>query len=77
MAPDTLANYLRDLGYDIREHATEAVEEARRNRANEFARGRAMAYYEVLSMMHNRAIAFDIPVDALSLDGIDPERDLL
>jgi hypothetical protein len=37
----------------------------------------SMAYYEVLSLMHEQAIAFDLPLLDLSRDGLDPERDLL
>jgi hypothetical protein len=36
-----------------------------------------MAYYEVLSLMQLQAAAFDIPLEQLSLHGLDPERNLL
>lgn len=35
-----------------------------------------MAHVEVLSLMQNQAVAFDLPLSDLSLDGLDPERDL-
>ncbi len=36
-----------------------------------------MAYYEVLSLARDQALAFDIPLVSLGLEGFDPERDLL
>jgi hypothetical protein len=36
-----------------------------------------MAYYEVLSLMQQQAVAFDLPLQDLALDGLDPDRDLL
>ena len=76
---DTHAHYLRDLGYLLRE----AGEAAKRDAASaaesdrKYQRGRVMAYYEVLSLMEQQAVAFDLPLQELSLDGLDPERDLL
>ena len=75
----THANYLRDLGYLIRE----AGEQARKDTvaANEsdrpFQQGRLMAYHEVLSLMQQQAEAFQLPLEELALDGLDPERDLI
>ncbi len=36
-----------------------------------------MAYYEVLSLMQQQAEAFQLPLEALALEGLDPERDLI
>ena len=36
-----------------------------------------MGYYAVLSLMHQQAQAFAIPLEDLALDGLDPDRDLL
>ena len=79
--------YLRDLGYWLRERAQAATSEARSRRAKRpgnkrtfedtFADGRAAAYYEVLSHMHNQAGIFEIPLSDLALEGLDPERDLI
>lgn len=72
----TADHYLRDLGYLIRERALEAKEEAKRE-PSDFATGRLTAFHEVVSLMQSQADAFAIPLERLSLDGIDPERDLL
>lgn len=69
---DTHANYLRDLGSQLRADALEA-----RGGDGEFARGRAFAYYEVLSLMAQQATAFGLELGDVGLDGLDPERDLL
>lgn len=42
----------------------------------EYAVGRLMAYYEVVSLMQQQATAFGIDLDGLALEDIDPERDL-
>jgi hypothetical protein len=42
-----------------------------------FAQGRAMAYYEVVSLMHQQATAFGLPFADVGLQGINPDRDLL
>jgi hypothetical protein len=36
-----------------------------------------MAFYEVLSLMQSQADAFAMPLESLSLEGIDPDKDLL
>lgn len=69
-------HYLRDLGYLIRERALKAKEEAR-SEPGDFARGQLMAFYEVVSLMQAQADAFEIPFEQLSLDGVDPDRDLI
>jgi hypothetical protein len=43
----------------------------------DFKSGRAFAYYEVISLMIQQADAFQLPREAMRLDDIDPERDLL
>ena len=48
-----------------------------RSGPREYRRGRRMAYVEVVSLMQQQAVAFEIPLTELSLDGIDPERDLM
>ena len=70
---ETHANYLRDLGQLVREAGEKAKREAG-DSASE--RGRLMAYYEVLALMQQQAVAFELPLRDLSLDGLDPDRDL-
>jgi uncharacterized membrane protein YccC len=76
---DTHANYLRDLGYLVREAGEEAKTSAGSAAEDDrqFQHGRLMAYYEVLSLMQQQAVAFDLPLQDLALDGLDPDRDLL
>jgi hypothetical protein len=77
---DTHANYLLDLGYYIREAAEEAKRQATsapEGADREFQQGRRMAYYEVVSLMQQQALGFDLPLTDLSLEGIDADRDLL
>ena len=72
--------YLSDLGYLLRERALEAKQQARtaRGKAEEvFELGRLTAYYEVISLLINQALAFQMPVDDLHLEGLNPDRDLL
>ena len=74
---DTHSNYLRDLGDLLRQAGSDAKRNAQAAAADDFERGRLMAYYEVLSLMQQQAVAFDIPLSDLLLDGLDPNRDLL
>jgi hypothetical protein len=69
-------NYLRDLGYLIRERALKAKAEATSD-PGDFTRGQLMAFYEIVSLMQSQADAFAIPFAQLSLDRIDPDRDLI
>jgi hypothetical protein len=72
---ETHANYLRDLGYLIRERGEEA-RKAAVSADSDFERGRQFAYFEVLDLMQHQAEAFGLPLVDLALDGLDP-RDLL
>ncbi len=80
MSQDTLGHYLTDLGLLLKQAALDAkalAEKETDEPAHQFARGRAFAYYEVLSLMHQQARAFDIDAKDLSLHDFDPDRDLL
>ncbi len=76
---DLHANYLLDLGYLIRENAEKAKNglalASDDDRA--FEQGRLSAYHEVLSLMQQQAVAFELPLQDLALDGLDADRDLL
>jgi len=77
---DSASFYLRDLGELLKQAALEA--KAQRDLAGQsasaaFENGRLMAYFEIVSLMRQQAVAFDIPLNELSLDDIDPDRDLL
>lgn len=84
---EAYANYLRDLGYLLRERAEEAAREARSTRAKRrveertardaFVDGLSQAYYEVIDLMQHQADVFGIPLADLALDNLDPKRDLI
>jgi hypothetical protein len=75
-----MANYLLDLGLLIREKAFEA----KKNRDTsigttdyDYELGHLMAFYEIVSLMQQQAEAFGIPLSKISLENIDPDKDLL
>jgi hypothetical protein len=71
------ANYLRDLGYELRRQAEAANAEARAAPNDAFLQGQAHALYSVMSLMQQQAGSFGLPLRDLALDGFDAERDLL
>ncbi len=76
----TIANYLRDLGSLLRDMALEAkrhYEAGRGSDADQFLLGRLGALHEVLSLMQQQSTAFGIPQSAVSLEGFDPDNELL
>lgn len=73
-------NYVRDLGFLIKEKAFEAkhAKESSVGSANhQFDLGRLMAFHEVISLMQQQAEAFGITFEEIGLTEVDPERDLL
>ena len=79
MTDDAASNYLRDLGDLLKQAARAAREESRRPLPvnDQFALGRLSAFHEVISLMQQQASAFGLDLHSLSLDDIDPDRDLL
>jgi hypothetical protein len=71
------ANYLRDLGDELRRQAQAARDEARAKPGDAFAQGQAHAFYAVLSLMQQQAEGYALPLRDLALDGFDADRDLL
>lgn len=69
-------NYLRDLGFTLKEYALDAKNRATINE-NEFDSGYLAGYHRVISLMQQQAEAFGIPLEKLALDGIDPDQDLI
>ena len=77
--------YLHDLGFLLKERALEAkqdMEEARDHKGMDsgdyiFQAGRLLAYNEVVSILQQQARGFDIDLQELNLEDIDPDRDLL
>jgi hypothetical protein len=75
---DIYADYLHDLGGLIRDLALAAKRERDgEGSSGGYSTGRMMAFHEVISLMQQQAIAFNIPFEALQLSGIDPERDIV
>jgi hypothetical protein len=73
------STYLLDLGARVRreaERARRALRDAP-EAERDFAAGRVMALTSTLSLMCQLADAHDLPREDVSLDDIDPERDLL
>ena len=75
-----MANYLLDLGLLIKEKAFEAKKsrDASMGTADyDYELGHLMAFYEIVSLMQQQADAFGIPLSKVSLENIDPDKDLL
>ncbi len=74
-------DYLRDLGFLIREAAVEARAQREllhaEGKPDAFETGRAMAYYEVASLLAQQAQVFGLDPSMLAFNGFDPDRDLL
>jgi len=71
------ANYLRDLGDELRRRARAARDEARAKPGDAFAQGQAHAFHAVLSLMQHQAEGYALPLHDLALDGLDADRELL
>ncbi|MDN3506636.1 MAG: hypothetical protein P0S96_05355 [Simkaniaceae bacterium] len=69
-------HYLQDLISFIKEEAKEAKLNKTKT-PSDFNKGHLMAYYEVISLMKEQAIVFDIDQEELGLSDIKPESDLL
>lgn len=77
---DSTANYLQDLGDLVRElalRAKQVYDDQRTSPDAQFLLGRLSALHEIVSLMQEQAVAFNLTLEKVSLEGIDPERDLL
>ena len=77
---DIHKNYLFDLGYLLREHALQAKDAhnaAKETDKEAFESGRSSAYHEVMSLLVSQAESFQLPIEDLHLEGLNPDRDLL
>jgi hypothetical protein len=71
-------NFIRDLGALAREAALAAAEKSTSSDEDrQFESGRAMAWYEVTSLIQQQAAAFGLSPSQVGLEGFDAERDLL
>jgi hypothetical protein len=75
---DSYSLYLKDLVYLAKERARGAKLAASTASGDEraFHEGVLMGWYSIISMMQSQANAFGIPMEAIGLDDIDPDRDL-
>lgn len=75
----TFALYLSDLGRLLKEMAVEAKHNRDSALADDqaFAVGRLIAFRDVMSLMQEQLVAFNIPLRRLRLEDINPENDLL
>lgn len=70
-------NFILDLGALVRDVALKAVDNSRASGGGQFEAGRAMAWYEVTSLIQQQAAAFGLSRAQCGLSGFDAERDLL
>jgi hypothetical protein len=73
--------YLRDLGKIVKTRAFEAKEERAREQEGSaeyhFQCGRLLAFNEVISILQQQAQGFNISLNDLNLEDLDPDRDLV
>ena len=80
MKNDKFKNYLHDLGVLIKEKANQAKIDkdiSSNSDDSDYQIGYLMALYEVIDIMKQQAIAFNITGDNIGLADIDPDLDLL
>lgn len=65
-------NYLYDLGQELVALATRIDSESKREN-DQFQRGRRFSLYEVLNLMKQQAVAFELSDQQLGLEGIEIE----
>ena len=75
--PTVFEDYLRDLGVLLREMAIEAQNKATEGGRTDFDVGYMAAFHRVVSLMQQQAEAFNLPLEALSLEGLDPDEELV
>ena len=69
-------NYLLDIGPLILERAREAKQRERKGE-DPFEQGSVTAFYTVLSLMRQQAVAFGLNDEAIGLKGVNLEEELL
>ena len=70
-----LQNYLSDLVLLLREKVAEAKNNS--SLGDEQQKGRHWGLYEALSLVHQQAIAFGIPLDEIGMKNFDPDKEVL
>ena len=79
MKDDKFKSYIYDLGKLLKEKAREARrdKEMSSDGDDNYKIGYLMAFHEVIDLMKQQAVAFDIEQKDVGLEDIDPESDLL
>ncbi len=78
--PIVYKNYLHDLGIIIKEEALESKKKKKMSKTineKDFNTGYMMGFHRVISLMQQQAEAFNIDLKDISLNDIDPYKDLL
>jgi hypothetical protein len=75
--PSVFEDYLRDLGVLVRELAIEAKAKAMEGGRNDFDVGYMAAFHRVVSLMQQQAEGFNLPLERISLEGLDPDEELI
>jgi hypothetical protein len=73
----TAENFILDLGALVKEGALKAVASSQASGMDQFEAGRAIAWYEVVSLVLQQAAAFGMSPSQVGLSEFDAERDLL
>ncbi len=76
----TYKGYLRDLGYLLKEMGLEAKKEYEQSKGTENEAhkcGYFMGFHRVLTLMHQQAEGFQIPLSDLTWNDFDPDDDLI
>ena len=76
MEATVFQNYVLDLGTLITQMAIDA-KSTKLQSPNPYQLGRLMAFHEIVSLMQSQAQVFGIPLSAIGLADINPEKDLL
>ena len=69
-------SYCLDLGTLVREIAMDAKERHQKQNT-EFSSGYLIGMYRIITLMQQQAEAFGMSLEAINLDGLDPEADLI
>ena len=69
-------NYLRDLGTLIKEMALDAKKTAN-DKQTDFSVGYLTGFHRVVSLMQQQAEAFNIPLEKIGMNDIDPDSELV
>jgi len=80
MDNEVFKNYLKDLGYIIKELALEAKAQKDKSKDKEeeiYYTGYLMGFHRIISLMQQQASGFRIPLKSLSLEKLDPDKDLI